>query len=531
MHRPLIAIGFAAALAAGCGGEPADFTYVCGAEPETLDPALMTGALEHRIATAIFEGLTTQHPETLEPLPGMAESWTVSPDKLTYTFTLRPNARWTDGSPVRAADFVWSWQRVLEPATASEYAYQLYYIKGAKAYFEAGQAHLKDPKTPAPDFGAVGISAVDERTLVVTLENPTPYFLGLTAFMTYLPVNAACVEAHGSGWTRPANIVSNGPYRLTSWRFNDRIRLTKNPDYWNAGQVQSETIDILPIEDVTAAYAAYEEGKVDFITTVPLKLVPPLIESGRTDFHVSPFLATYFYRFNCTRKPFDDVRVRRAFAMAIDKKEITEHVTRGGQVPTNAYCPAGLPGYTPPEGIAFDPEAARRLLRSAYPDPATFPPVKLLYNTSENHKGIAVVVQAQLKKNLGVKVELVNQEWKVYLHTVNELDYDIARGGWIGDYVDPNTFLDMFVTGGGNNRTGWSSADYDRLIDEARREPDAAARLALLRRAEAILVDDQVPIVPIYTYVVQNMYRNTVHGIYPNLLNLHPLQYIRVERP
>jgi len=508
----------------------ADFTYVSGAEPETLDPARMTGAIEHRIATAILEGLTTYDPKDLSPRPGMAKAWTISDDRLTYTFHLREGATWTNGQPVTARDFEWSWRRVLDPATASEYVYQLYYIKGAAAFYKRAAARLKDKTLPAPDPGTVGIRAVDDRTLVVTLENPTPYFLNLTAFMTYLPVNRTCVEQHKTAWTRPGHIVTNGPYRLIEWKFYRRIRLAKNPAYWNAANVRSNTVDILPTEEVSAAYAAYEQRRADFITTVPLKLVPKLLARKRKDFHVSPFLATYFYRFNCTRKPFDDVRVRRAFAMAIDKARIVKFVTRGGQKATNAFVPAGLPGYTPPKGLAYNPAEAKRLLRQAYPDVGTFPTVKLLYNTSESHKDIAEVVQAQLKRNLGVKVNLVNQEWKVYLHTVNEKDYDWARGGWIGDYLDPNTFLDMFVTGGGNNRTGWSNTTYDRLIADARRQRDPVKRLALLRRAEEILVNEELPIVPIYTYVVQNMYRENVHGIWPNLLNLHPLQYIRVGR-
>ena len=495
----------------------ADFTYIGGAEPETLDPALITGALEGRLADALFEGLTTYDPKDLSPQPGMAERWELSADRLTYTFHLR-SARWSNGDPVSAHDFVYSWRRVLEPATASRYAYMLYYLKNGEAY---NKGKFSDP-------AQIGVKAADDRTLVVSLANPTPYFLDLTGFSTLLPVNRRCIEAHGDHWTRPEHIVTNGAFLLKAWRLNQYVRMAKNPDYWDAANVRLNTVDALAVENANTAFNLYLTGAADYTGTVPLPL-RSLVQS-RPDYHTGVYLATYYYLLNVHRKPLDDPRVRKALAMAIDKAQICRYITRGGEVPAQTFVPAGMPGYQGPKGLGFDVAAARRLLADAgFPDGKGFPHLQVLYNTSEANRDIAEVVQQMWKDNLNIRVELLNQEWKVYLDTTDRKEYDIARAAWIGDYTDPNTFMDMWVTGGGNNRAGWSNERYDGLIRRAGLEADPAKRMALFREAETILVEQEMPILPIYYFVTTEMFRPSVKGIHQNVRGMHPMKWICVE--
>lgn len=495
--------------------ERADLVVINGAEPETLDPALITGQPEGRIAHALFEGLTTFNAEG-RPVPGVAESWEISPDGRIYTFHLRENARWSDGSPVTAHDFVRSWERTLRPETTSAYSYMLFPIRNAQAFAEG---KLKD-------FSEVGAAALDNHTLRVELENPTPYFLDLCAFVTYKPVPVELIEKVGDDWIKPEHIVNNGAFLLETWRINDRVRLRKNPQYWNKDNVAMETVDILPISKANTAFNFYESGQADLI--MDKGLTPPsLLDTLKTrdDFHAAPFLGIYFIRFNCSKPPFDDVRVRRAFSLAIDKREITEKITRAGEVPAHAFVPPGIEGYVSPEGPERNPELARQLLAEAgFPDGKGFPLTTYLYSEGELNEAIAVELQSMWRQVLGVNVILARQEWKVYLNSLNSLDFGIARSSWIGDYPDPNTFLDMFVTDGGNNRTGWSDPEYDRLIQDATRETDPRKRFAILQQAERILVDTQMPICPLYYYVGIQFYdRTRLGGIEPNLLDEHPI--------
>jgi len=497
----------------------ADFVYVSGAEPETLDPALMTGLLDGRLAAAVLEGLTVYDPRDLSPRPGVAERWEVSKDRRTYTFHLR-RCSWSNGDSVTAHDFVYAWRRVLSPKTGAQYAYQLYdYIENAKRFYKGEIA----------DFGRVGVRALDDRTLRVHLTGPTPYFLDLTSFMTYLPVHRGCVETHGFRWTRPDNIVTNGAFRLKEWRLNEKIRLEKNPDYWDVANVQLDTIDALAIDSRNTTFNLYATGGADLITDVPLPLIGIL--RTRPDFHSSASLTTYFYRFNVTRPPFDDARVRKALALAIDKAAIVRHITRGGEIPARAFVPPAMPGYRGPQGLGCDPEQARRLLAEAgYPGGKGFRQIEILFNTSEAHRHIAEVIQQMWTEQLGIRAVLLNQEWGAYMHSMKSQQYDVARSVWIGDYTDPNTFLDMFVTGGGNNRTGWSHAGYDALIRRAATELDLRRRMELLSEAEAILVEQELPIAPIYYAASHMMYRPHVKGVYPNAREVFVLKFVRVDR-
>jgi len=496
----------------------ADLVFINGAEPETLDPAIITGQPEGRIAQALFEGLLSFGPDG-KPVPGVAESWEISPDGKTYTFHLRRNAQWSNGTPLTARDFVASWKRVLTPETGALYNYILFPILHAEDYAEGRIA----------DFSEVGVKALDDHTLMVTLENPTPYFLDLCAFVTYQPVPVAQIEKLGDSWIKPKNIIGNGAYILEKWRINDVIRLRKNPAYWDAKNVSLETIDILPIAKAGTAFNFYAGGMADLL--MDKGLAPPqLLDTLKTrkDFHASPFLGIYFLRFNCARPPFDDPKIRRAFAMAVDKSILTNKITRAGELPATSFVPPGLEGYTSPEAPSFDPkEAARLLAEAGFPKGSGFPLVTYLYSEGEINEAIAVELQNMWKTHLGIHVNLARQEWKVYLNSMNTLDYDICRSSWVGDYPDPMTFLDMFLTDGGNNRTGWSSPDYDRLIREAHAEADSQRRAHLLFEAEKLLIDTQVPVVPIFYYVGIQLYDpEKWGGIHPNLLDEHPLKSI-----
>lgn len=509
----------------GCGRKEkrADLVMLNGAEPETLDPAIITGQPEGRIVNALFEGLTTFNRQG-RAVPGVAESWTVSPDGLHYTFRLRGDAKWNDGSPVTARDFVESWKRTLTPETAASYNYQLFYVKNAKAFADG---KLKD-------FSQVGVSAPDDRTLEVTLENPTPFFLDLCATPPLQPVPVRVIAKYGDDWIKPGRIVGNGAFVLEDWRINDRVRLRKNPLYWDRANVALETVDLLPISKANVAYNFYAKGEADLMVDkglAPTALLEKLKE--RPDFHAGAFLGTNFLRFNCTRSPFTDARVRRAFSMAVDRERIVKKITRAGETAAGTLVPPGIVGYAAPAGISYDPEGARRLLAEAgFPDGQGFPIVRYLYNEAELNESIAVELQSMWKRSLGVEVKLARQEWKVYLNSMNSLDYDICRSSWVGDYPDPNTFLDLFLTGGGNNRTGWSNADYDALIAAAAREADVAKRFVILAKAEEMLVAREAVIAPIYFYVGIQLYDSKkLSGIESNLIDEHPIRLMRRVTP
>lgn len=524
MRRSVVAsppIFLLTAVACTTGVPAPDLVFINGAEPESLDPAIITGVPESRLIRALYEGLTIQDPADLSIQPGAAESWDVSADRLTYTFHLRAAGRWSSGEPVTAADFDYSFRRALAPETAAQYAYQLFYIAGAEDY-NAGKT---------TDWSTVGVKVLDPHTLELRLRAPTAFWLELCAFQTLAPVNRRCVEKWGDDWVKPEHIVTNGAFVPEEWRMQDRITLVKNPHYWNREHVALERIWVLPIDQPNTALNLYETRGADFLdeSNVPRPLIDVLLT--RDDMHRAPYLGSYFVRCNVTRPPFDDVRLRKAFAMAIDGAAIVEHITKGGEQPAHTLVPPGLPGYEGPKGLPFDPAAARALLAEAgYPGGRGFPHVSYLYNTSQSHRDIAEVLQAQWEKNLGVEVELVNQEWKVYLNSQRSLDYQISRSAWIGDYADPNSFLDMFVSGGGNNSTGWSSREYDRRIAAAAVEADPARRMAILRAAEQLLVEEELPIWPVYYYVSLNMFPSHVKGAPPNLLNLIALDAMSVDR-
>ena len=510
--------GVALLAASGCqrATDRAEFVFMNGAEPETLDPSLITGQPEMRLAEALFEGLTS-FDEHGEVVPGVAERWDLSPDHKVYTFHLRADARWSNGDPVTARDFRDTWRRTLAPETASEYAYQLYYIHNGRPFNEGSQK----------DFSQVGVTAPDDRTLQVTLDNPTPFFLELCATSPLYPVHLPSVQKWGDDWIKPGHMVSNGPYQLDAWRVNDRVRMVKNPYYWDKEHVAMRSIDALPISLANTAFNFYSAGQADLIMDKGLVPTPLMTDlRKRADFHAAPFLGNYFVRFNVTRPALRDPRVRKALAMVIDKQLIVDRITRAGELPASSLVPPGCAGYHSPPGLEYNPDEARRLLSEAgYPGGKNFPLISYLYSSGEVNEAIAVELQSMFRRELGINLTLESQEWKVYLNSMDSLDYDICRSSWVGDYDDPNTFLDMWVTDGGNNRTGFASPQYDQLIADAAREVEPAKRYAIFDKAEHMLISEAVPICPIYYWVGIQFYDgNRLGGIAANLLDEHPVQ-------
>ncbi len=508
-------------LLSGCGTrERADFVMVNTSEPETLDPALITAQADGRVASALFEGLLARDPQG-HLVPGVAERWEVSEDGLTYTFYLRREAKWSDGKSVTAHDFVASWRRALDPATSSKYVdLTLYALAGAEDYHR-GRTF---------DFTKVGVRALDEYTLEVKLHTRLPYFLDLMAFITTFPVRVDLIEKHGARWMRPGLLVGNGAYVLEGWRINDHIRLRANAHYWDASSVTLRTVDIMPMTQATTALNFYLSGLVDLVPDkglVPAALLGEL--KSRKDFHSAPILATYFFRINVTRPPLDNVLVRQALAHAVDRRFITEKLTRAGEPPSGALVPPGLDGYLPVTGLPYNPEKARALLAEAgFADGAGLGVVEILYNPSEINDALAQAVQAMWVRELGLTVELRRQEFRTYLGTMSQLNYMVARSSWIGDYADPSTFLGCFVTGSGNNRTGYSNHQFDALLRLAEEESDSARRMKILREAEQILVERDVPIIPIFHFVTVKLFDPTrFTGIGLNLLDEIPLRYVR----
>jgi oligopeptide transport system substrate-binding protein len=631
----------------------ADVRILNAIEPESLDPQQVNGSHPGRIVTALFEGLTRPEAKSLTPAPGVAESWDVSEDGLRYTFHLRPE-HWSDGVPLGAEDFIYSWRRLLAPETGARFAYLLGVVRGARAINtfdavagtisttvvpalaaeldEARKAPLEaaawralaarlslhdnlsqseDPavrtlldelpsavsaerlagfltgataeaerlRLAAADararFGtSLGVYAPDPRTLVVELEAPTPYFLDLTSFYATFAVPRHALERFGRSWFLPENIVTNGPFLLESWRVNDRIRLRKNPEYWGKNEVRSEVIELYPVDNVMTALNLFLTHEADWMPTVyPTDLVHELRQ--RPDFYTHPSFSSYFYRINTRRPPLDDVRVREAINLAIDRRQIVEGVLGLGQLPAAHVVPPGIPGYrSPASAVKFDVARARQLLAEAgFAEGRGFPAIGILFNTGEAHKKIADVISDQLRENLGIDVRPYNQEWQSWSATVRTGQYDIARGGWVGDYLDPNTFLDLWLTNGANNMTGFSSPSYDALIRAAANverfaadperllarvaHPDALrallagraqaadgaarrawieeARFVLLGEAEAILVSEQFPVIPLYFYVNLGLKAPGLRGLYTELVqpdgtrssNLQPLHPLR----
>ncbi len=524
-QRLLVALQFGFALTGCQPSEPAaDLTIVNGSEPESLDPQIVTGISEMRITKALFEGLTRLDARTAQPVPALAERWEVSPDGRTYTFHLRTNLTWSTGEPITTTDFVWSWKRALDPATASDYAGQLFYIKGAEDFYSGKLTN------DAP----LGFQALDARTLRVELNSPLAFFLDLCAFPTLAVLPQKVIAQHGDRWLHARPLPVSGAFQIGAWRVNDKVRLLRNPRYWDAANTASEIIDVLPANSANTALNLYESGVADIVWDKDLKPVELMdVLWSRPDFHTFPYFGTYYYRFNVTKPPFNDPRVRRAFALATDKAHLVRKLTGGGEVPAHHYVPDGVANYEPPEGLLYDVEAARKLLAEAgFPGGKNFPRFNYTFfaggGGAQLQGKIGVELQQMWRAALGVELELRQIERKIFYSAQSKLDYDLSASSWVGDYNDANTFLDMFLSPSGNNRTGWKNPRYDALIHEANLQTDLKQRAELLRQAELILVVEEVPIVPLYFYAGFNYFdTNKITGIWQNLLDEHPMQYLK----
>ena len=497
-----------------------------GAEPRTLDPHKATGVTENKVISALIEGLVTYHPtDDNAAEPGVAESWEANADSSVWTFQLRDNARWSNGDPVTAHDFVYSYQRMLTPELAAEYVNMLFIIENAEA-FNRGEVL---------DFDEVGVEALDDHTLQIRLVGPTPYFTGMLQHYAWYPVHRPTIEAHGgmtdlsAAWTLPENFVGNGPFILSDWRPNQLIRVDRNPYYWDAERVALNGIIFFPISDDNTERRMFDSGRLHITNTVRSNDIPNLRRTQPDRLRMDPYLATYYYRFNTTRPPLDDPRVRRALALAVDRQRLVERVTMGDQTPAYAYVPPVFEGYENQTSLRHDPERARELLAEAgFPGGEGFPRMNLLFNTLEDHRKVAEAVVSMWNAELGINMQLENKEWMVYLADQSQLNFDVARAGWVGDYLDPITFLDMFVTDGGNNNTGWSNPEYDALIQQAQRSGTQAEHYRLLMDAERILMDE-VPIAPLYWYTRIYLIDPRVKGWEPKALDNRPYKYVSLE--
>lgn len=506
MMKRLLAVVLAAimltAVFAGCGAQKSSkdtLSVTVGSEPLTLDPGKNSSVDGGIYILHNFEGLTRQDKDG-KTIPGIASKWEISDDGTKYTFHLR-DAKWADGQPVRAQDFEYAWKRALSPELASEYAYQVWYLKNGMAY-SMGEAKAED----------VGVKALDDKTLEVTLEAPTSYFLDLCRFPTYMPVREDIVSKYGEEWTqKPETWIGNGAYKMTAWEHNSQITFTKSDTYWDAKNIGIiKTINWKLMDDEAAALNAFETGDLDLVDgLVPQAEIQNLLNEGKAKIYDE--VGTYYIYFNVEKDPLKDKRVRQALSLAIDREYIVEKVTRAGQKPADAIVPYKTPGLDPKkdfrtEGGSLIPTKgdvakAKQLMADAgYPDGKGFPELEIYYNTQSGHKAIMEAIMQMWKDNLGISVKSPNMEWKVLQEKVNNKDFVMSRMGWIGDYNDPMTFLDMWLSESTQNNTNFKNAEYDRLIKEAKSTADQKIRMTNMHEAEKIFLDE-MPAVPIYYYV------------------------------
>jgi len=507
------------------GGEAGDIlrrgNYL---EPESLDPHRARGAEAANILRDLFEGLTREGPNG-EILPGNAERWTVSPDGRTYTFHIRKTARWSNGDPVTAEDFATGLRRSLSPVGGSPYAQTFSVIRNAREVL-AGEASAD----------TLGVRILDEQTLQIELEAPAPYLPGLFSHHSTFPVHAESVQEHGDRFTRPGNLVSNGAYQLKGWQVNAHIELVKNPHYWDAGEVRIETVLYYPIEDEEAEFNRFRAGELDVTQTIPVRRFEWLKREMPAALRVAPYLSTYFYGFNLTRPPFKDAPdLRRALALVVDREVIAEKVLGRGELPAWSMIPPGVDDYAPPRPDYADwpmqkrVAEAQRLYREAGYSKSNPLKIELRFNTGDTHRHVAIAVASMWQQHLGVQAELVHEEWRVFLQNRRQRDVtEIFRAGWVGDYNDPQTFLQLLHSESGANDYGYANPEYDALLSKAAGTADPEQRMQLFRDAEAMMLADH-PILPLYVYVSKHLVQPQVGGWKDNILDHHASRdlYIR----
>ncbi|WP_092268219.1 peptide ABC transporter substrate-binding protein [Brevibacillus centrosporus] len=473
-------------------------------EPPTADPGIAEDTTSGAVILATFDGLTRIGGDE-KPHEAAAESYTVSDDQLTYTFKIRDH-KWSNGDPVTAKDFEYAWKRALDPKTASNYAYQLYYVKnGEKA--NKGEAKLDD----------VGVKALDDKTLEVKLENPTPFFLELLAFRTYFPVNQKVVEGNEKWAGEAATHVGNGPFKMESWEHKSKMVLVKNDNYWDKDNVKLDKIEFSMVEDENTELSMFENGELDWagapMSALPTDAIPALKEQNKIT--TKPIAGTYWYKFNTEKPPFNNVKIRKAFAFSIDRQGLIDNILQTGQIPATGAVPPSM--VLNPNGYFKDNDQAeaKKMLEEGMKELgiSKLPAITLSYNTSEAHKKIAEAIQDQWKKNLGVDVKLENKEWKVYLEDLHNGNFQVGRMGWLGDFNDPINFLELYKDKmGGNNDTRWENPKYKELLNQSALESDLDKRKKILADAEQVLMDD-MPIMPIYFYTQSWVQNPSVKGV------------------
>jgi oligopeptide transport system substrate-binding protein len=496
-----------------------------GNEPRGLDPHTAVAIEEDHILQGLFEPLVERDPATLQPIPGVAERWDVSPDGKTYTFHLRKNAKWSNGDPVTARDFVYSIERALTPSLGAEFTMYLYPIAGAEAF----------NKGKTKDFSTVGAKAPDDHTLVVTLRSPTPYFLPMLDIATYMPVHRATIEKFGTigqprtPWTKPATFVGNGAFTLKEWSPNKVIVLKKNTNYWDAANVKLEEIHIYPTELLDAAERAFRAGQLHVTHGMPFSKIDGYRKDSPELMKALPYLRTQYIGCNVTNGVLANLKVRRALGLAIDRDAIVKTITRGGELPATSYTPPDTYGYTARAKQAYDPDTAKKLLAEAgFPDGAGFPELELVLFTSEANKLVAEAVQQMWKRTLNIGVTLANMEKSVFLDLCNNKRYQLYLGGWTADYPDPNGFLEMWESATPANYTGFANARYDQALKSAANELDPAKRYEFLQQAETVLMDE-APILPIYHHTRVFLMRPSVKGWHRNALDTWAPKFVSLE--
>ena len=488
-------------------------------EPGSLDPALAQGTHESWVLDHTFEGRTKRNQEG-KIVPGMAKEYKLAEDDVTYTFTLRDDITWSNGDPVTAHDFEFAWKRALDPELAADYAFQLYYLKGGEEY-----------NTGKGSVDGVGVKALDDKTLEVVLASPTAYFLELTGFYTYYPVNKKVVEANPD-WAKNAEThISNGPFKLTGWEHNATITLAKNDNYYNNDAVKLDGIELAILDDENTAWQRYEGGEFDFLTPLPQAVVAQMKASGNPELVIGGEVGTYYYNINNKIKPFSNVKIRKALSLTLDRDTICDKIAQGGQIPAAGVVPFGMldengKEYRDGSGklLEYNVEEGKKLFAEGLAETgfkaSDFSKFSILYNTSEAHKKIAQAAQEMWRTNLGIELQLENVDFQVKLDREKAGDYQISRAGWIGDYIDPMTFMDLWVSDGPFNDAKFDNAEFDRLIKESKNTTDQKIRMENMRKAEKILMDN-MPVAPVYFYTQPYAQKPYVTGVFKPL-NRYP---------